>query len=82
MTPLLPILGLLFAWAILANLERLPWPPKRHEPLYDCGYWQAVKADSVAYLATHGNISAQLRAEIERTIAKADQRLQRVGSAQ
>lgn len=82
MTALLSILALLTLAAGLRVLERGEWPPQRHEALYDSGYWQAVKADSLAYLATHKNISAQIHAEIDRTIAKADQRLQRVGSAQ
>lgn len=79
MTALLSILGLLAAWAILANLERIPWPPQRYETLYDCGYWQAVKADSLTYLRTHSGVSAQIRTEVESTIAQADQRLQRLG---
>lgn len=75
MTALLSILTLIGAWALLAAIERLPWPVQREEPIYDVQYWQTVKADSMAYLATHSNVSAQIREEVERTIKLAQQKL-------
>lgn len=78
MTALLSILALLGAWAILTALERLPWPPQRPTAIYDQTYWQAVERDSVAYLATHSNVSSTTRQHVTGMAQTAQQRLGRV----
>ena len=76
MTTIISILGLLAAWAILANLERLPWPPQRHSALYDQQYWECVQRDTAAYLATHSKgINAETRRTVEAMRLAAQQRL-------
>lgn len=75
MTALLSILALIGAWAALISLDPIRWPWQREEPLYDCGYWQAVKTDSLAYLATHKAISTQIRGTVEQTIATANRKM-------
>lgn len=75
MTALLSVLGLLAAWAILANLERLPWPPQRQTAIHDQTYWQAVQRDSELYLKTHGNVSEQIRCTVAAMGTAAQQRL-------
>lgn len=71
MTALLSILVLVAAWALLANLERLPWPPAQ----FDRQYWQTVLDNGNLYLATHTNVSAQVRSEVTRTISLANRKL-------
>lgn len=75
MTALLSILALIGAWAILASLERLPWPPQRQTAMYDQTYWQAVERDSKAYLDTHSNVSATVRSTVTAMGTAAQQRL-------
>ena len=75
MIALLSIIGLLAAWAILANVERLPWPPQRDGAIHDVDYWTAVQRDTAAYLATHKPVSAEIRANVEAMAAAAQQRL-------
>ena len=76
MTALLSILALSAAWAVLANLERLPWPPQ-HSGLYghDPDYLAAVARDSAAYLATHSNVSESVRQTVTAMGTAAQQRL-------
>ena len=75
MTTILSILALLAVWALLANVERLQWPPQRDSAIHDVQYWQAVKRDSAAYLAVHTNASAEIRAHVEALAQAAQQRL-------
>ena len=76
MTALLSILGLLALWAILANLERLPWPPQ-HSGLYssDPDYLAAVVRESQNYLAMHTNMVPQIRVHVAAMGQAAQQRL-------
>lgn len=75
MTALLSILALIGAWAALISLDPIRWPWQREEPLYDVQYWQTVKGDSLAYLATHRGISGQVRGTVEKTIALANRKM-------
>ena len=75
MISLLSFLSLLAAWALLANIERLPWPPQRQTAMYDQQYWQAVERDTAAYLATHRHISTQIRSTVESMAQTANQKL-------
>ena len=75
MTALLSILVLVAAWALLANVERLQWPPQRDNAIHDEAYWRAVQRDSEAYLATHANVSESVRTEVLRTITTAQRKL-------
>lgn len=76
MTALLSILALLTAWAILASMERLPWPITPQSALHDQEYWQAVQRDTAAYLATHSNVSDTVRSTVETMAIAANQKLQ------
>lgn len=71
MTALLSILALLTLAAVLRLLESCQWPPQR----FDSQYWQTVLDNANAYLAIHGDVSAQIRREVERTINIAERRL-------
>lgn len=71
MTALLSILALLTLAAVLRLLESHQWPPQR----FDSQYWQTVLDNGNAYLATHSNVSEQIRREVERTIKLAQQKL-------
>lgn len=73
MTALLSILFLLTLAAGLRLLESHRWPPQQ----FDSRYWQTVLDNANAYLATHSNVSAQIRAEVTRTINLAERRLAR-----
>ena len=75
MTTIFSILALLAAWALLANVERLPWPPQRDSAIHDVQYWQAVKRDSEAYLATHQRVDSGTRQTVEGMRTAAQQRL-------
>ena len=75
MTALLSILVLVAAWALLANVERLQWPPQRDNAIHDVQYWAAVKRDSAAYLATHQRVDSGTRQTVEGMRAAAQQRL-------
>lgn len=75
MTALFSILALVAAWAILANVERLPWPPQRDSAIHDVDYWQAVQRDTAAYLATHKPADAEIRANVEGMATAAQRRL-------
>ena len=57
MNSLFSILALLFLTAWLSNLDRIPWPLQRTEPIYDTYYWQSVLESSLDYLKTHTNLS-------------------------
>lgn len=76
MTALLSILALVAAWALLANVERLPWPPQRETAIHDVQYWQAVQRDTAAYLATHATADSGTRRTVEAMRAAATQRLE------
>ena len=76
MTALLSILVLVAAWALLASLERLPWPPQRDSALYDQQYWTTVQRDTAAYLATHTHVDAEIRRNVEAMATAAQQRLE------
>lgn len=71
MTALLSILCLLTLAAGLRLLESQQWPPQQ----FDSQYWQSVLDNSHAYLATHSNVNAQIRREVERTIQLANRKL-------
>ena len=75
MTTIFSILALLAAWALLANVERLPWPPQRDNAIHDVQYWRAVQRDSSAYLAVHKPVDAEIRATVEAMAQAAQQRL-------
>lgn len=75
MTALLSILALLALWAILANVERLPWPPQRPTAMYDQTYWQAVERDATAYLSLHSGVVGETRRTVEAMRLAAQQRL-------
>ena len=76
MTTIFSILALLAAWALLANVERLPWPPQRDSAIHDVQYWQAVKRDSEAYLRLHSGVVGETRRNVEATAQAAQQRLE------
>lgn len=71
----LSLLGLGALWALLANLERLPWPPQRHSAIHDQTYWSAVQRDTAAYLSTHTRVNASIRRSVEGLNAAATQKL-------
>ena len=76
MTTIFSILALLAAWALLANVERLPWPPQRDSAIHDVQYWQAVLSDSKAYLSLHSGVVGETRRNVEAMAQAAQQRLE------
>lgn len=73
MTALLSILFLITLAAGLRVIESVDWQSQQ----FDSQYWQTVLDNSHAYLATHSNVSKQIRAEVQRTISIAQRRLAR-----
>lgn len=75
MTALLSVLALLAAWALLANVERIPWPPQRHNAIHDVDYWTTVQRDAAAYMRLHSGVVGETRRNVEAMATTAAQRL-------